>query len=169
MNLAACSTLSPKTTKPQPLKLLPPVEGPAAKLLKQTVTITKLGRQQQFLVVIRLNPQQLKLAALLPTGQHILSLQYDGKTLVQDNRSSMDIPGEEILAIMQFALWPEASVRRSYLENDGWILMFYSKQRLLKTEAGPVLKVSYQDKELIVHNYLKDYRVIIYTLEATQL
>lgn len=169
LSLYGCSTLTLEPIKPEQLKLLPPIEGPPAALLKQTVTMEKLGQQRQFLVVARFNSERLKLVALLPAGQQILSLEYDGQKLVQDNLPSMDIPGEEILAIMQFALWPESSVRNSYSESDGWTVLLDTKQRILKTETGSVLKVNYQEKELIVNNYLHDYRVTIHTLEATQL
>ena len=127
------------------------------------------GQQRQFLVVTRLQQDQVKLVALLPTGQNLLSLEYDGDELTQESLSSMDIPGEDILAIMQFSLWPEQSIKQHYPKSEGWIVKFSPQQRTLLTTAGRVLNVSYQENDLLVDNYLHDYRVRIHTLEKTQL
>jgi hypothetical protein len=151
------------------LNLLPPAEASAAVLLKQKITLQAGGGQQQFLVVARFELQRLKLVVLLPTGQQLLSLDYDGKKLVQEDYAPVDLPGREILAIIQFATWPEDSIRAHYPEKDGWLLETTADQRILLTASGTVLKISYQPGELSVDNYLQEYRVIVKTLERMEL
>ena len=86
--LAGCA--SQPSTRPQSpsLNLLPPAEGVESVLLKQKVTMLAAQGQQQFLAVARFDRQNLKLVVLLPSGQRLLTLDYDGEKLRQQN----DIP-----------------------------------------------------------------------------
>ena len=155
---------------PDQLLILPPSEGTYVGLLKQKVTIMARAEQQQFMVAIRLERTQLKLRVLLPTGQAILSIDYDGQMLKQDNLSSIALPSEEILAMIQFALWPEKSLNKHYLANNGWQLSMTPEQRLLHTVEGKVLSVDYlSSDELLMKNYLHEYQVRIQTLEKSGL
>ena len=167
--LYSCSAQQFSALRPEGLKLLPPAEGSVAVLLKQKVTLLTAEKQQQFLVVARFEQYRLKLVVLLPTGQLLLSLDYDGKKLVQETLSSINIPGKEILAIIQFAMWPKQSIKNHYLEKDGWLVEIAPEKRILLTATGVVLNISYQDKKLIIDNYLHDYQVVVYTLERTEL
>ncbi|MBY4676119.1 DUF3261 domain-containing protein [Marinobacterium sp. CAU 1594] len=127
------------------------------------------GQQYQFLAVTRLEAGRSQLVALLPTGQPLLSLDYDGKALKQENLSSMDIRGEDILSIMQFALWPEISISLNYPPEEGWQVEMKPQERVLLNDSGAVLKVRYEKKGMTVENYLRNYRVEIQTLEKTEL
>jgi hypothetical protein len=167
--LTSCS--ANQFTRPEPLslKLLPPAELPAAVLLKQKITLQADAGQQQFLTVARFDLQHLKLVVLLPTGQQLLSLVYDGEKLEQEDYAPIELPGREILAIIQFAMWPEDSVKYHYPEKDGWLVETSADQRILLTASGAILKIGYQRGELSVENYLDGYRVIVDTLERTEL
>jgi hypothetical protein len=167
--LFGCSAQRLSAPEPKVLKLLPPEEGSVSVLLKQKVTLQVGERQQQFLAVSRFDQQQLKLVALLPTGQQILSLDYDGEKLVKETFAPVDLPGREILAIIQFAMWPEHSIKKHYPEKDGWQVEIAPDKRILLTESGVVLRITYQLAELRVDNYLKGYQVIVNTLERTEL
>jgi len=167
--LFGCSAQRLGQPEPEVLKLLPPAEGPVPVLLKQKITLQTGERRQQFLMVTRFDQQRLKLIALLPTGQQILSLDYDGESLVKKTFMPVDLPGREILAIIQFAMWPENSIKTHYLEKDGWQLEMSPGKRILLTESVAVLKITYLPAKLSVENYLKGYRVIVYTLERTEL
>ena len=87
-----CSALNIKSTVPDQLKLLPPSEGPVASLLKQKITLVSDDQQNQFLLVTRVQTDNLITVVLSATGQKVLTLIYDGLTLTQDNLSSTDIP-----------------------------------------------------------------------------
>lgn len=138
-------------------------------MLKQRVILESRGKRQQFLVVARFELNRLRLVVLLPTGQQLLSLDYDGERLVQVNSPSVNIPGKEILASMQFALWPERSIKKHYSDKDGWLVEIALKKRALLTASGPLLRINRETDQLIVDNYLHDYRVIVHTLEKTDL
>ena len=147
------------------LKLLPPEEGPGVSLLKQKVMMQSQGLNQQFIAVIRLQQEQLKLVALMPSGQQLFYLEYDGEKLIQKNLSSIDIPDKDILAIMQFALWPLHSIKNHYTKEDGWIVEASPEQRTLLSNAGMLIEVSYQAGTIIVENHLHNYRLLIQPLE----
>jgi hypothetical protein len=167
--LSACSTQPPLPAAVPEFKLLPPAEGPAPVLLQQTVSLLAGQREQQFLTVARFDHQRLKLVVLLPSGQRLLTLDYDGANLTQQNFAAFEIPGSEILAIMQAARWPEASLRAHYREADGWRLRISPDERQLLTEFGTALTIGYWPGELRIDNYLKEYRVIVKTLETIDL
>jgi len=123
------------------------------------------GLEQQFVVVLRTQRDRLKLAALSATGQQLFFLKYDGELLTQKNASSTDIPGRDILAIMQFALWPSSSIQQYYTREGGWAVEISPQQRLLLTGTEVMLKVTYQADAILIINYLYDYRLKVQPLE----
>jgi len=167
--LLGCSAQQFSAPRSLVLKLLPPAEGSLAVLLKQKITLQIGERQQQFLVVARFQQHRLELIVLSPTGQKLLTLDYDGEKLVQETLSSIDLRGKEILAIIQFALWPEHSIKIHYPEKDGWVVKIAPEKRILFTASRMLLKISYQADELTVDNHIQGYRVIVHTLESTEL
>ena len=82
--LTACSAHRLAAPELVSLKLLPPAEISDAVMLKQKITLQAEGGQRQFLAVARFDSDRLKLVVLLPTGQRLLSLEYDGQKLVQE-------------------------------------------------------------------------------------
>lgn len=163
--LGGCQSLSLNPAPPVQLKLLPPTEGPAASLLEQVVTLEAKGQQRQFLVVTKIQQARVDMVALLPTGQRLLTLQYDGQQLAQQQLGVMELPGEDILAMLQFALWPVTSVKRHYTQQQGWVVLANSQTRVLRHQADTVLEVFYQQQGLVVENHSGNYRVEIRTLE----
>lgn len=165
LGISGCSvsqSLRPQTVK---LILLPPGEGPEETLLKQKVTMQSAGLDQQFVAVLRLQRDRLKLAALMPSGQQIFYLEYDGEVLIQENTSSIDVPGRDILAIMQFALWPSSSVQQHYSGADDWFLDINAEQRTLLTGTDKILEVTYHSSSVVIVNHLHDYRLTVQPLE----
>lgn len=167
--LCGCSFSPSPRTEPAQLKLLPPAEGPEDSLLKQKITMESQGLNQQFIAVLRLQRDRLKLVALLPTGQQLFLLEYDGEELIQRNTSSIDIPGKDILAIMQFSLWPSKSVEQHYTREEEWFVDISPEQRSLLTSSGMLLKVDYQTEAVIIENHLHDYRLMVQPLENKSL
>lgn len=166
--LSGCQMLTSGAEAPVALKLLPPAQGPAPVLLKQVVTLEAKGQRQQFLVVSRLQLTAIEMVALMPTGQRLMTLEYDGKALRQEQLSSIPLPGKDILALLQFALWPANSVNQHYPEYEGWLATFEPEQRQLTKNTMRVLKVANQEP-LMVENFIGNYRVLIKTLESTAL
>jgi hypothetical protein len=158
-------------SEPEPirLKLLPPAEGPVATLLKQKVTLDFREQKQTWLVVSRFEATSVRSVVLLASGQKLLSMAYNGDRLEIEGVAAEKIPGEEILAMMQFSLWPESSITEHYAASLGWQLEISTHQRLLKNDSGPVLKVSYMGSETNIRNYLQDYHVIVELLGKTEL
>ncbi|MFV9615023.1 MAG: DUF3261 domain-containing protein [Gammaproteobacteria bacterium] len=169
LTLCSCSFSPSPRVKSAQLKLLPPAEGPEDTLLKQKVTMLSQGLNQQFITVLRLQRDRLKLAALLPTGQQLFFLEYDGEELIQKNTSSIDIPGKDVLAIMQFVLWPPNSIQQHYTRDEGWFVDISPEQRSLLTSSGVLLKVSYQTDAVIIVNHIHNYQLMVQPLENKSL
>ncbi|MCP4331973.1 MAG: DUF3261 domain-containing protein [Gammaproteobacteria bacterium] len=167
--LSGCSAQQAMVDTSTELNLLPPAEGPAPLLLKQKIRLLAAQGEQQFLLVARFDHQRLRLAILLPSGQRLLTLDYDGEELKQQSFAAFDLPGNEILAIMQFASWPHASLRHHYPTRDGWRVEFDPGERRLLTESGSILTIAIQPDKLRIENHQKMYRVIVQTLEKTEL
>ena len=166
--LAGCSASRMATPEVVELVLLPPSEGPTPVLLKQKITLLAGQRQQQFLAVARFEHDRLELVVLLPGGQRLLTLGYDGEELLQESLASIDLKGRDILAIMQFASWPEASLRAHYPERDGWQVLVSPDERRLLTDSAPALTIAYRAAEMQIDNFLMEYRVIVQTLERSE-
>ena len=144
--------------------LLPPQDIAGPLLLKRKVIMQAAVGEMQFLMVARFDTERLNLVALLPSGQPLLTLNYDGLELVQQSNAPVEIPGRDILAIIQFANWPEESIRRHYRSAEGWILELEANSRILSTPGGVFLKIDRQGEELIVDNFAHNYRVLVYPL-----
>jgi len=167
--ISACSSTNLIMPIPERLVLLPPSGAPSAVLLKQKVTFDKAGRQQQFLLVSRINSQQIDLVILLATGQKVLSVSYDGVSFSQQQHLSANIPGEEILALLQFSLWHEFIIGQHYRQEDGWILTFEEGRRSLLTRVGVWVTVEHRTGSIIVENYSQNYRVVIELIDSLDL
>lgn len=165
--LTGCSASQIATPDVVELALLPPADLPAPVLLKQKITLVAGQQQQQFLAVARFQRERCELVVLLPSGQRLLTLDYDGEELLQESPGSFDLPGRDMLAIMQFSSWPEASLRRHYPEQRGWQVLVSSDERQLLTESGPALTIVHRDAQLQIDNFLMEYRVIVQTLERS--
>ena len=164
-----CSAQQYNSPTAKDLKLLPPAELSAAVLLKQKLSLQSGEKQQHFLLVARLEPQRSKLVVLSPTAQRLLTLDYDGEELIQQTPSSIDVPGKDILSIIQFAMWPGQSIKKHYPEKAGWLVEISPEKRVLSTSSGMILKIDYEGEKLIIENYIHDYRVIVESLEKMEL
>ncbi len=164
--MSGCAWLPLNNLEPSELLLLPPIEGPAAVLYKQKLTMTSAEGSHQMLVVTRLDKSDIKLLALMPSGQRLLSIHYNGDLLAQRHYSSFSLPSEEILATLQFALWPKSSIKKHYTVEDGWQLEFGKKYRRLKTKTTNFLTIKYPSSiDILVLNELKNYRIDIELIE----
>lgn len=162
--LYGCSTTRLAPPPVAMLVLLPPQEITEPVLLKQKVIMQAAAGELQFIMIARFDTEGLRLVALLPSGQTLLTLDYDGLELVQQSNSPVDIPGKDILAIIQFANWPEESIRRHYRAAEGWMVELNAKSRILSTAGRMFLKIDRQGEELVVENYAQNYRVLVYPL-----
>lgn len=167
--LSGCSLFSKLNSIEQELMLLPPVQGPQASILKQVVTVKDNEEESSFIVVTKLESDKLKLVALLPTGQTLLTLDYDGLNFEQQLFSEISLPSKEMLAIMQFALWPELSVRQHYKRDASWVVTIDSEQRTLSTVTEKVLTLQYQQNTVLIEHHLHQYEVLVRTIEKTLL
>lgn len=169
LTLAACASRPPAPTTGADLLLLPPRDLTTELLLTQKLTLQANGRERQFLAVVRLERKRVKLVVMAPAGQQLLLLDYDGETLLQHNGVADGIPGREILASLQFALWPEDSIRREYRKIDGWQVEIDKLGRSLLTRSGAVLIIRRDPGIVSLENLWSKYRVLIETLERAEL
>ncbi|WP_290702700.1 DUF3261 domain-containing protein [Amphritea sp.] len=166
--LAGCSSLG-TVERPAEMLLLKPAQGPVPVLLTQRVTLSSWGQQKQFVAIARFTYGQSKLVALLPTGQQLLYLEFDGEQLVQRAMPSIELPGKDILALIQFALWPRDALQSNYRSEQGWKVDITDRRRELTHNDNPWLDVRYDGQQINIYNYLSKYRVLIETLEQKDL
>ena len=166
--LAGCSSFGTVERSPEML-LLKPVHGPAPVLLTQRVTLSSWGQQKQFVAIARFTYEESKLVALLPTGQQLLYLEFDGEQLEQRAMPSIELPGKDILALIQFALWPGDTLQRNYRSDQGWKIDITDDRRELTHNDNLWVDVSYHEQQINIYNYLAKYRVLIETLEQKDL
>lgn len=168
--LYACSAKRAPPPEDLPeLVLLSPTDITHELVLRQAAIFETSGEQQAFIAITRIEFGRVRMALLLPTGQSMLDLDYNGIELFQQDFSGRDLPGRDILASLQFALWPEASLQKHYRQLHGWRLKLTEDSRSLLTDAGVLLRIDRSNQGLIVNNYLHQYRVSIQTLKASEL
>ncbi len=167
--LAGCSSF--RTAQPPPVEmlLLQPAQGPQPVLLTQRITLNGWGQQQQLVAIGRFTYAQTQLVALLPTGQQLLYLAFDGEQLEQRSLPSIELPGKDILAQIQFALWPDSALLESYRSGDSWAVVMTGGRRQLFHDGTVLLDVSYRGQQINIENHLAGYRVSIETLEQKDL
>lgn len=165
--LTACSTLFSQQFAGEQLKLLSPESGPEAVLLKQKMTIHSLKADQDFISLTRLTPAQTQVMVLLPAGQPLLSLRYQDDQLTVDNKTQIDFPAHEIMAMLQFALWPEHAIINAYPQNGGWQLQFNPAQRVLTRHGKAWLTVDYAADKTTLHNAQRGVNLRMTMLEST--
>lgn len=168
MSLYACSVGSISQPQPARLKLLPPGEGSGEFLLKQKITMDFEEQQQVFLMVSRFQTTSIQTIVLMTSGQKLLSMAYNGERLVVGGVGANDIPGEEILAMMQLSLWPDASIKRHYQDSMGWTLNLSAQQRILKHRSEPIIKINYIGSQVEIMNYQRNYSVTVEPLEKSE-
>ena len=164
--ISGCSLNPFRWNTHQDLFLLSPATGPESILLQQKLTFVAGGKQQQFLLVTDIKAEKFKVLVLMPTGMTVLKMSYDGAEFLQQNMTDITIPAEQIMAVMQFALWPEAALMNRYSAPDGWLLALDNTSRQLSENNRLKLDVQYKEDSVLIKNIQDHYLVIIQSLDA---
>ncbi|MCX4189074.1 DUF3261 domain-containing protein [Methylophaga sp. OBS3] len=165
--LSACGLISHKVSHSTDLMLLPPSSAPQFGIQQQKVTVIREGKKQQFLVFSEFTKSIVKVAVLVPTGQRLLTMQYDGSEFTVQNDTNTVFPAKDIMAVMQFAVWQQDAIMKNYLERAGWLVSISAEQRELRQQQQDVLVVQIQDGQIEIQHLLHQYQVIIEPLEAS--
>lgn len=165
--LSGCSIFQSNSAQPD-LLLLSPHSGPEAQLQQQRLTFRMAGRTLQLLTVVRQRPEQVQLVALTATGQTLLELNYDGDQLEQSTPVRMELPGKEVLALMQLALWPEAALQQAYDAKGGWQLNSAPQRRLLSYQHNPIVEVRYDNARISLEHLIAGYQIEVEVLKQVK-
>lgn len=168
--LSACSLIKPWHQNGPALQLLAPQYGPVPALYQQKLNFIATGVERQVLVALKIDTSGIKLRALLPTGQSLYSIEYDGQTLSKQNLANVELPADEILAMLQFALWPSSILDETYNASEHWLIEETEKYRLLSYNGKRKLRVDFVSQNTIhLTNYSHQYEVNVETLEYKKL
>ena len=165
--LGACSFLAPTKVPNNELVLLLPIEVATSlpKVVKQSVIFEKYAQQRQFIAVARFNAEQTKFVALSASGQPFLYLTHDSQGFEKRNLSGIELPAKEILAMIQFTLWPKWAVEQGYPENIGWRVEITSGIRRLYYNNILLIEVEQEGDDINISNYRSDYKIYIHTFD----
>jgi len=164
--LAGCSLIGQRSSASGELQLLSPNEGPKTAVLKQRVSFTRQHKKQTFIVLNRITPEQLTTVVLLATGQVFLRMTYDGQNFTSDNVTNTRLPARDMMALMQFTLWPIDVVRNAYPYTDGWQFRSNENQRELMLDNRPYLVMMKTTSGLTIEHVKHGYQVTIQSLES---
>ncbi|MEX0614807.1 MAG: DUF3261 domain-containing protein, partial [Methylophaga sp.] len=164
--ISGCSLNPLQWNTHQDLLLLSPATGPEPILLKQKLTFIAGGKQQQFLLLTDIKADKFNVLVLMPTGMTVLKMSYDGAEFQQRNMTDITIPAEQIMTVMQFALWPEAALINRYAASDGWLLALDNMSRQLSENKRLRLDVQYKEDSVLIKNLRDHYQVQIQPLEG---
>lgn len=165
--LTACSVFIPADKPDNGLVLLLPIkeESSLPKVVKQSVTFEKFSQQRQFIAVARFNAEQTKFVALSPSGQAFLYLTHDNQGLIEENLLDVALPAKEILATIQFTLWPKWAVEQGYPMSLGWHVEISDNIRQLFYKNTLLIKVEHKGDDINIENYWSDYKIYIHTFD----
>lgn len=166
-SLCGCSYLHLQPSKPKVLQLLSPLSGPQPSVRVQRLTMEAQDQSQQFVVVTRIQPNRVQMQALLPTGQTLIKLEYDGQDVRVEQAASIELPANDMLAIMQLAIWPLESMIQGYPVEAGWRVIEAANQRVLMTGDHRYITVEYKPNSFHIENHRDGYKVHIEDLEST--
>jgi len=164
--LSGCSAISQRFPIDDDLLLLSPEEAPATKLVKQKVAFSRDEKTQTFIVLSKISRQTINVLVLLPTGQTFLEMGYDGQHFTSSNKTHIELPEREIMAILQFSQWPINVLQRNYTEAAGWQFNFDKNYRQLKFEQQPYLLMNRLGDDIKIQHVKHDYQVLIQPLES---
>ncbi|PXF30982.1 hypothetical protein WH50_12125 [Pokkaliibacter plantistimulans] len=151
-----------RPSAPPPLQLLSMAGAPhETGVLKQKVTLQKT-RAVHFISVLRFDRQGLQGVILLPTGQTVLNYRYAEQ--LQTTPAHPQLPVQDMLALLQFALWPATALQAYPEANAGWRLQLSETQRQLFWYEQPVLRVRYEHEQIDIDNYQKGYSLHVENL-----
>lgn len=163
--LSGCSNLSQRVFHDDALLLLPPDEGPEQALLKHKLLLTRDDNAQTFIVLNRITPDVFKVLVLLPTGQTILRMSYDGESFEVKNMANNVLPSKQIFALMQFALWPKSTLMKYYRHELGWVVSGDENSRQLTYNNTPYLIIKNNKKGFNMNNIKDKYKAVVEELE----
>lgn len=167
--LNGCSLNPLKWQTAQQLLMLAPTSGPDPVILQQKLTFMAKSKQQQFVLITEIKPEKFSVLVMMPTGMTVLKMSYDGTEFQQQNMTDIPIPAEQIMAVMQFALWPEAALINAYPDAAGWDLVLDKTSRQLSENNRLRLDVQYSPESILINNLQEHYQVKIQSLEAEAL
>lgn len=152
------------------LPLLTFEHNPQSQLIKQSVTVQYNDRALTFLVLSRISADSLKTIAILPTGQQLYSLEYDGREFQADVSELMKVKPGEIIAMQQFVLWPLESIEQEFgKKSDDWVVKEALPVRELFYADHLVLTATYSTYGVEIRHHLKHYTMLIKSLESQPL
>lgn len=153
----------------QALFLLPPRLSGQEGVLKQKVTMNIGDKRQTFIALTQYALDSYQVLIMLPTGQIVLSMRYDGEVLAASNQTGITLPTQEMMAMMQFASWPEEVVVNRYSQISGLEVLTQPNLRQLLVDGKPLLTVTYsQDNAVHISHFIKKYQVMVEPLEGQQ-
>lgn len=165
--LSSCQLLpTNKVTMAHEMPLLPPSISNQLGVVKQKMTMVAGNKTQTFIVVSNDQSQQFDVLVMVPTGQALMRMTFDGQLFNEENMTGLKLPAKEIMAIMQFASWPVETLAQSYKIEDGWTIILEAGFRRLDCKQKRFLDVQYQDNDrMIISNKRSRYQAIIEPLE----
>ncbi|MBJ7550326.1 DUF3261 domain-containing protein [Marinomonas ostreistagni] len=167
--LSACSFFPGHQRQTPAPVLLAPSSELLPQILKQHLTLTSAKQSDSFIAILRLTHTQTSMVALTLAGQPFLNQSYDGQLWQSQNLSGQPLPEKEIFSMMQFALWPKASLQKNYLKENGWKLEFKKNERVAYYYEQPYLVVKRSKSNTNIEHKMGHYQVTINTFETEPL
>jgi len=156
LSLSACTSMRRlvalvKADTSQALLLLPPELSGHSGVAKQKITMNVGDKQQTFIALTQYAVDRYQVLVMLPTGQTVLSMRYDGEVLTE------------------FASWPEAVIKKSYTQVSGREVLTQANMRQLLVDRKPLLTVTYSQNNVVhISHYIQKYQVTVEPLEGQQ-
>jgi Protein of unknown function (DUF3261) len=158
----------------QPARLglkLPPAALGSSISLQQHLIVERGDRIDELDAALEVDPQGLDLVGLA-LGQRVLTLHYDGETLMSWRHSMLPIQlrGEDVLEDLQLTLWPVDAIRSALPPR--WRIEESGQRRTLWLDDTPIMVIDYSDQprwigKIELSNLRYHYRLTIESVSAS--
>jgi hypothetical protein len=171
--LSGCAALKPRPVDPGLFLIAPSAAGKEVEVEQSVRVESRAGTRFDTLAAVELDARVLRVVAVGPLGNRIMSLEWDGKhyTEQRDPHVPADFPLKLVLRDLELALFPAGAVRTA-LPSRAWSLVEAPRHRELRHDGKPVIVIDYSNddpwKAKIDFRHLTiGYRLRIETLDPS--
>ena len=148
ISVLGCAALKPAPRPKDPgLFLLSPSEAGRELSLQQQLRFSRGKAVFEAVAAIEIDRQSMRLAALGPLGNRMLSLVWDGKNYSEekDPRLPKELPLKLILRDIQLAYFPAEALQKNL--PAGWTLKDGPKFRSLESGGEEIIRIRYDGSQ----------------------
>jgi hypothetical protein len=146
--------------------LQPIPEGLLNTSILASFTVKQQGKENQFLMQVEMTASRLLISCMTVEGLSLFSLDWHMELGTLDYDKKITIEPQRVLAELQLALWPAASIYQG-LEN-GKLIVEAHNMREISAQGEIIYQIKIHGKNSELVNLKHNYSIVVEELERCQ-